>query len=90
MGLRKKSSSQLAAYIQANAQSSETNVDAAFILSPAGIVLSASKPEWIGLDLSGSQVIQEISNTSKSLAAFSPSSLYTNQWMILIQPAFGR
>ena len=75
-------------YIQQVQPSTEANVDAILLVGTDLRVLVASKPEWFGLDLSGENAIQQVAGTSKTVAVFSPSSLYLNQWVTLTSQPF--
>ena len=70
-------------YILQVQPSTEANVDAIFLVGSDLRVMAASKLEWFGLDLSGENAIQQVAGTSKTVAVFSPSALYSNQWVTL-------
>jgi PAS domain S-box-containing protein len=68
-------------YIQQVQPSIEANIDAVFLVGTDFHVKAASKPEWFGLDLTGESAIQQVAGVSKTVSAYSPSSLYINQWV---------
>ena len=74
---------ELSSYLQANSQLGDTPVDSIIIVGPDFKVLTASKKEFVGTDLSGTQVIKEIYGTSKTFSIYSPASLYDRQWVTL-------
>ncbi len=68
-------------YIQQVQPSTNANVEAVFLVGTDFHVKASSKREWFGLDLTGENAIQQIAGTSKTVSAYSPSSLYLNQWV---------
>ncbi len=75
-------------YIQNGQPATSANVDAVFLVGPDFHVKAASKPEWFGLDLTGENAIRQIVGTSKTVSAYSPSSIYLNQWVTLTSSPF--
>jgi PAS domain S-box-containing protein len=70
-------------FVETRRKSHNSNIDSTIILSPDLKILSASRFDWLDLDLSGEPVFKQLSGSTKSFALYSLSSLYTNQWVTL-------